>query len=234
MTLRCYAETLNLLEAELALIDARRPLLVAGITSLRPLVELPALTEPVVGPAASTAPIAPAPTQEATPAAGAVKAPRAVAPAGQRTATGAVISDDQVVAAVRERGPIAPRALAAALGVEFHTLRLRLASLLKAGRLTASGATSNRVYAVAPDPSTPAAAPLRVPAPSSHEAVEARDRAILAHLAKGDADFAQLLAAMPDEGLAAAEREIALKSALRRLTLRGRVMDVGAKFRLAR
>jgi len=61
-----------------------------------------------------------------------------------------------------------------------------------------------------------------VPAPVSEAVVEARDAAVRVCLRKGPASFDELLAAMPDEGLPAEERQVALRRCLARLRIKER------------
>jgi len=81
------------------------------------------------------------------------------------------------------------------------------------------------------DPGQPAA-PL-APVRSAVDAVEARDRAILAFLKEGSASFEAVVQAIPDEDeWTTSQRSEACMLALRRLALKGRVVKAGTTWML--
>jgi hypothetical protein len=215
-----------------AAIAALRPLLGESYASLTPFeIDVPVRrrSEPAAPP--PTQPVSAAPVQEPpTPAANTARDPR-------RRVTG-----DEIVAIVRRLQPVRSSIVLRELGRPYAAHQIQLRQLVRSGRLAAHGQTTARVLTVPSTPQTevPATAPVapaspRVSAtPAVAAAVEARDRAILARLDQGKATFEQLLTAMPDEGMLLDAQKLALKQALRRLTLKELVIDVGTAFQRRR
>lgn len=239
MTLRSYVDTLNLLEAELAAIDARRPLIVASITAMRPLVDLNALTGPVEGHGAASAAAAQStPASSSSPASEATgKKPRK--PRDVHGASPAMAAlDDQIITAVRTHQPINPGKVAALVNGKTAIVRGRVQLLVRSGRLVAEGATLKRVLRLPAAGTKPAAAPVAPPAASGVEAPEAtaeRDAAILTLVKRGPKTFDELLRGLTTKpaDVSADGFRVLVKRSLRRLIMRGQLVDVGDKFKVA-
>lgn len=224
MTLRCYADTLSLLEAELAIIDARRPLIVAGINSLRPLVHLNTLAGPVEAIPAAAAPVSGATAPQAE------REPRK----SRDTAATMDALDAQIINIVRDTQPAKPNAVAAAVDGKTSIIRARIQLLVKDGRLVADGATSNRVLRL-PAPGTTSGG---VPSVESSvdlplAGVAERDAAILTLVKRGPKTFDDLLRGLTTKpaDVSADAFRILVKRSLRRLIMRGALVDVGDKFK---
>lgn len=183
------------------------------------------------------------------------RAPRDTKPAPARTKTAAPrgrgpaeVTDEHILAVVRRLGSAAPKAIVAELGLAAPVGRYRLSLLVKSGQLVATGTTTTRRLTVAgggpvaaapksqkPDTTTttPASATPTAPVPGTEDQVKAREEAIRRRLKTGDAKLDELLRVMPDEpGLSDADKRVACMRALRRMTLRNIVIDLGEKFRL--
>lgn len=147
--------------------------------------------------------------------------------------------DAQIVAIVRDTQPAKPQAVAAAIDGKTSIIRARIQLLVKAGRLVAEGATLKRVLRLpAPDAKAQAVKVEDRLAPSGVEAPEVtadRDAAILTLVKRGPKTFDDLLRGLttkPAEVSADAFR-VLVKRSLRRLIMRGQLVDVGDKFKAA-
>lgn len=208
--------THTVLTRERAVYVARLQRLDAALAALAPLLpgEIPAEERP------------PSPT-----------APAAAPPA---RVGGAVhgFADQELLDAIATHQPIAPKVLAGLFAVTSETVRARLRALEQQGLVRCTGTTTRRrvwlashAPATAPPPAdVPPPAPATLPV-DSPEAVQRRDAAILARLARGRATLDDLVAALPDD-VDAATRQTLCRRALRRLSVRGQVVDVGLHFQL--
>jgi hypothetical protein len=225
------------LDAQRVTLEERRTKVIAAIEALRVIAGPPAPKgSPEAAPPVPVSPSAAVPAvRPATPAA--ASAPKRA----QRSRT-----TDAILSALRAAGaPMAPAALAKAVGLSSTTmLRYHLTPLLRTGQVVETGQSSALRFALASTPAVPAAPPAppaaapSTPATSADPAhvVAARDAAIAAHLVTcrdRRATFEQLLAVLPEEpDQTAAQRREACQRALRRLTMRGVIVDVGAFYRL--
>lgn len=144
---------------------------------------------------------------------------------------------DRILAVLRDKGSMRPSDLASVVDLTVPNLRYHVNRFIDRGLVEASGATMNRRFSITlkgtkastaattKPPVNGNGAPPAAPTVSSVADVEARDRAILTRLRQGRATFAELRAVVSDEA--------ALKNALRRLTLKKQILDVGDRFQLA-
>lgn len=133
----------------------------------------------------------------------------------------------------RKNVALRPSDLVETTGVSVTTFRKALAALEEAGHVTVTGATISRRVTLTDRGRAALAAPTTVrPGPADADLVAARDKAIKDRLKAGPATFAELLAAMPGTFVSPDAKTAACKAALRRLSLRGDVLDAGDKFKL--
>lgn len=139
--------------------------------------------------------------------------------------------DSQIINIVRDTQPAKPNAVAAAIDGKTSIIRARIQLLVKAGRLVADGATSNRVLRL-PIEAQSSQAPSGVEAP---EVTADRDAAILALVRRGPKTFDELLRGLTTKpaDVSADAFRILVKRSLRRLSMRGQLVDVGDKFKAA-
>lgn len=133
----------------------------------------------------------------------------------------------------RKNVALRPSDLVETTGVSVTTFRKALPALEEAGHITVTGATISRRVTLTDRGRAALASPTTArPAPADADLVAARDKAIKDRLKAGAATFAELLAAMPGTFVSPDAKAAACKASLRRLSLRGDVLDAGDKFKL--
>jgi DNA-binding Lrp family transcriptional regulator len=228
MTVTSYEHVITCMRAELAEIDQRRNHLLRAIEAIE---QVSVATMPPAQPAAKE--------RRSRPPSN-VEDPRRK------------VTDAALLAYLQEDGPVAPAIMAKHFEMSVAGLRTRLQILESAGSIVITGTTNSRrvllppAAHVAPAPMPTAPTPNRqttapsplMPAASSpstalsSDAAEAIDAAIKARLRNGKASRDELLRSMPSTVPDAAKHEV-LHRALRRLTLKKQIFDVGDKFQLA-
>jgi hypothetical protein len=149
--------------------------------------------------------------------------------------------DEQIVAVVRAHQPISPGKVADRVGGKPAIVKGRVQLLVRSGRLIAEGATIKRVLRVPSAGSKPVAMPAST-APSTRpdsveppEVTAQRDGAILSLIRRGTKTFEEILSGLPTKPahLSADDFRLLVKRSLRRLSMRGQVVDIGDKFKAA-
>lgn len=145
----------------------------------------------------------------------------------------AVVDDVAVMAALTNAArPMPVGEIERVTKLSRYLVKLSLKRLTDAGKVTVTGQTTGRRVSLATQGAVAPPAPVPAPPPdtsglSPEEIVKRRDAAVLAVIRTGPHTLAQL---MPFLGSGCTEAEA--KASLRRLTLRGKIYDVGELFKV--
>ncbi len=225
----------------------------AALAALAPLLDLPKVSpeEHEAAPAPESVLFIPAGHVPVDAPAPAVKKPRQTWDIAAATAAMEAL-DAQIINIVRDTQPAKPNAVAAAVDGKTSIVRARIQLLVKAGRLVADGATSNRVLRLPAPGTTSGGVPLPAPGTTSGgvpsvessvdmplagvespDATAERDAAILTLVKRGPKTFDDLLRGLTTKpaDVSADAFRILVKRSLRRLIMRGELVDVGDKFK---
>lgn len=201
-----------------------------ALMTLRPLL---GMTGPTVAAVPSGAPPADQPSRPELPAA------RDKAPTSRRVRSAPVLtdapasvdaSDDAILAVVKRHGSVSPKTVIDELGIMANRGRYRIGLLVKEGRLVASGSTTRRLLSLAGQAAPPAAA--RAETPAAPVAGASLDKVLLEQLKRRPLTLEELVAHGPT-GVDEEAKRLAVRRALRRLTIDGKVFDLGTKFKAA-